>query len=451
MRENFGFKPAVAQMIEAKGFADYTPIQRQAIPLILQGKDVIGISPTGTGKSLAFLLPVLQKVDPAVDRLQAVITAPTRELARQLYEECCGILAYDPDYRIKLISSGYQRDRMASGLSQMPHIVIGTVGRLKDLFVDQAVLRLDQAGILVIDEADMTLELGFLSQIDEICRRMSDQRQVLVFSATIPTQLEPFLRRYLHQPVIVSAQASEAVDPRITHVLVDCRHLSYGEKLIRILPGIHPYVCLIFCRTRQQVEETAALMKEHGFDALAFHGDMTARQRRQGLKRIEQDQAVYIVCTDLMARGLDLPSVSHVISLGLPSRLEYYTHRAGRTGRAGRSGTAYTLYQQSDIEGLKQLRQQGIPFVYQDYKNGRWVAAKPFDYRRPRPQPEPDPEVLKITTRPVKQVKPGYRKKRARAVEKVQRRRRREFIRTKIKEEQKERAKAAQRARRKDQ
>ena len=445
MTEKFNWKPEIQSLVEKKGFKNYTPIQLKTIPLILKGRDVIGISATGTGKSHAFILPILQKVDPSLNSIQAIITAPTRELARQLYEQVREINEFNPDYRIKLISSGLDKERMMDSLNTQPHIVVGTVGRLKDLFVDEAVLRLDKARTIVIDEADMTLEMGFIEEVDQLCGRLADDLQMLVFSATIPAQLQPFLRKYMHNPKMVEADENHPNQPHIEHVLINCRHLTYLEKLLRVLPGIQPYVCMIFARTKQDVKDTAEALKQNGYSVVEIHGDLTPRERKQALKMISNDEATYIVCSDIMARGLDIPSVSHVISLGLPSSLDYYTHRSGRTGRAGRSGISYVLYNEKDIQGLKTLKGQGFEFVSRDYRRTGWVETKPFDFKPRRQSKETSEAIQRVLNKPVKKVKPGYKKKRQQEIDSIRRRERRLMIKQSIKAQQKERAKAAQR------
>ncbi|MBQ1826600.1 MAG: DEAD/DEAH box helicase, partial [Erysipelotrichaceae bacterium] len=278
-----------------------------------------------------------------------------------------------------------------------------------------------------------------------ICGRLPDDLQMMVFSATIPAQLQPFLRKYMNNPVMIETTKEKEGQPDIRHVLINCRHLSYQEKLIRILPGIQPYVCIIFARKKEDVISTAALLKENGYDVIEMHSDLSARERRQNLKRITSNDVTYIVCSDIMARGLDIEAVSHVISLGLPSTLSYYTHRSGRTGRAGRSGTSYVLYNQNDISGIKTLRNQGFQFEYEDYRRGKWVEARAFDYRPKKTQSEADIAVAKVLNKPVKKVKPGYKKKRQEEVDAIRRRERRLMIRESIRQQKKERAKKAQR------
>ncbi len=445
----YKFREDIQQLIEYKGFKEFSPIQKKVIPLILERKDVIGVSATGTGKSHAFILPILQMINTSLNEIQAIIAAPTRELAIQLYNMVSEINMFNEDINIKLIASGKDKERMMESLKTQPHIVVGTIGRLKDLFVDEAVLRLDSAKTIVIDEADMTLELGFLEQVDAICGRLPKKLQMLVFSATIPSQLQPFLRKYMSRPTLVEATEKHELSPNIKHVLVNCRYASYSEKLLKILPGINPYVCMIFARTKHEVIAVAELLKNKGYDIIEIHGDLTNRERKQALKAISADKTSYIVCSDIMARGLDIESVSHVISLGLPSSLNYYTHRSGRTGRAGRSGISYVLFNDSDHNDIKVLRNQGFNFEYQDYRRGQWVDVKPFDFKPTRRKlTEEDIEIQKILKKPVKQVKPGYKKKRQNLIDKIRRRQRRLKIKEAIREQQKERAKKAQREKR---
>ncbi|MGN1399601.1 MAG: DEAD/DEAH box helicase [Erysipelotrichaceae bacterium] len=449
MNTNIEFKDEINQLIEFKHFKEFTPIQQQAIPLILAKKDVIGISETGSGKSHAFILPILQMIDENDNHIQAIVAAPTRELAIQLYQQFAEINQFNDKIRIKLIVSGKDKERMMDSLKNQPHIVIGTVGRLKDLFVDEAVLRLDSAKTIVIDEADMTLEMGFLTQVDQICSRLPKNLQMLVFSATIPSQLQPFLHKYMTHPVTVMPNKKQLPSATIEHVLVNCRYSSYSEKLLKILPGIQPYVCLIFAKTKNDVIQTAEILKENNYPIVEIHGDLSARERRQALKVIAANKASYVVCSDIMARGLDIEGVSHVISLGLPSNVDYYIHRSGRTGRANRTGTSYLLYNKDDINGIKVLQNKGINFLSLDYRNGNWQQVRSFDYRPPKKKlSEEDIAIKKIANAPVKKVKPGYKKKREKQIEDIKRRQKRLMIKASIKAQQKERAKKAQREKR---
>lgn len=427
-------------------FETPTPIQSKVIPMALKGKDIIGISQTGTGKTHAFLIPILQKIDVSKDFVQAVITAPTRELAMQIFQRLQPITQLDPDVRIRLITGGMEKSRMVESLKNQPHIVIGTPGRIKDLFVQESVLRVDTADILVVDEADMTMEFGFLEEVDAIAGRMKDHLQMMVFSATLPQQLQPFIKKYLKNPQHIVIEEEHALSPKIEHVLVPCKHLSYQDALLQMIDGIQPYVCLIFANTRTEASALTKALKDHGLDCLELHGGLQARQRKTALKQIGQNNHSYVIASDIAARGIDIEAVTHVISVGLPSQLEYYIHRAGRTGRAGREGTCFLLFQPKDEVNIRALEKQGITFVQRTYKDGEWRELKPLEKKKMSKNDQTDREIAKLLTRKNEQIKPGYKKKKQEQIEKIKRQRRREMIQADIKARQKERAKAKQRA-----
>lgn len=443
--EKFNLREDVLQFIETLGFKQYTPIQEQVIPCVLKGRDVIGISDTGTGKTHAFLIPIFHKIDVTKEKVQAVITAPTRELARQIYERAIEMNAVNPDIRIRLISGEVEKTRMVEQLEKgQPHIVIGTPGRLKDMFVQSEVLRLDQTDILVVDEADMTLEFGFLNDVDAIAGRMRKDLQMLVFSATIPQALQPFLKKYLHNPQMVQIEKTQSA-AKIEHILVPCKHLSYAEKLFRILPGFTPYVCLIFANTRKLAAEVAELLRDNGYDCTEIHGDLSSRQRKNAMKVVSSHSASYIVATDIAARGIDLDGVSHVVSLGFPTSLEYYVHRAGRTGRAMRDGICYALYNDKDEASINQLKVKGIGFKHKDYKGDAWVELKPYGQKRLPKNDLVEKEIAKTLRRKNEKVKPGYKKKRNAEIQKIKQRQRRQMIKESIKVQTKERNRQKQR------
>lgn len=430
--------------IEYNGYTAPTPIQSEVLPQALKGKDIIGISQTGTGKTLAFLLPILEKINPQKDCVQAVITAPTRELASQIYKRLAPLGEIEPDIRFKLVSGGMEKSKMVESFAKQPHIVIGTPGRIKDMFLNEGVLRVDSADIFVVDEADMTLEFGFLEDVDAICGRMGENLQMMVFSATIPQALQPFLKKYLKNPQRIVIQDEHALSPKIAHTLVPCKHLSYAKTLLSILDGFNPYVCLIFANTREEAHIVAEELRESGKDVIELHGGLEPRQRKIALRQLEKNEYTYIVCSDIAARGIDVDAVSHVVSLGLPSNLEYYVHRAGRCGRAGREGTCFLLYQEKDNAGIAQLKKQGIVFEHKEFKNGEWRNVKDATKRKLSKNDALEKEMAKIVYRKNEKVKPGYKKKKKQEIEKLKRKKRREMIQNDIKSRQKQRAKEKQ-------
>ena len=436
--EDFNLKDTTMAFIEKNHFTQPTPIQEQVIPSALRGKDVIGLSSTGSGKTHAYLIPIMEKVDPNSDEAQFVITAPTRELATQIFEMAKVMTEILPELRVRLYVGGRERSKDIEQLEKsQPHIVIGTPGRIKDLFLNGGALRIDKASMLVVDEADMTLEYGFLDEIDAFAGRLGENLQMLAFSATMPEQLKPFINKYMHHPITYQIGEKVRFNPDIKHVLVPCYHHSYAETILSILPGFQPYVCLIFANTRQEASEIAEELRKNKVSVSEIHGDLTSRKRKQAMKSIANAEHTYVVATDLAARGIDIGEVTHVISCGFPEDLEYYIHRAGRTGRAGSTGTCYALYQESDDQAIRSLQKRGIKFDHARHRSTGWQTLHPYGQRRLKTDDELEKKIVMIMTKKNTKVKPGYKKKRAAAIDRVHRQKKREMIRSKIREEKK--------------
>ena len=438
--EDFNLKKTTMDFIAINHFKEPTPIQEAVIPSALKGKDTIGLSATGSGKTHSYLIPIMEKVDPAKPVTQAVITAPTRELAHQIYENARVMEEIIPELRIGLYIGGQDRERDIEALKKtQPHIAIGTPGRIRDLFLNAGVLRIENAKILVVDEADMTLEFGFLDEIDAFAGRMKEDLQMLAFSATMPDQLKPFIRKYMHHPITYQIGDKVRFNPDITHVLVPCYHHTFAETIESILPGFNPYVCLIFANTRKEAGEIAEQLRKDGIEVTEMHGDLTSRKRKQSMKEIAEARHTYVVATDIAARGIDIGEVSHVISCGFPDDLEYYVHRAGRTGRAGSTGTCYALYHEEDDAAIRSLKNRGIRFEHRRYRKDGWQDLRPYGQKFRR---EEDDELdRKITmaynNKKNSKVKPDYKKKRKMEIERIYRRKKRDMIRSKIREEKK--------------
>ena len=436
--EDFNLKDTTMAFIEKNHFKQPTPIQEQVIPSALRGKDVIGLSSTGSGKTHAYLIPIMEKIDPTKDEAQVVITAPTRELATQIYEMAKVMTEIVPELRVRLYVGGRERSKDIEQLEKsQPHIVIGTPGRIKDLFLNGGALRIDKASMLVVDEADMTLEYGFLDEIDAFAGRLGERLQMLAFSATMPDQLKPFINKYMHHPITYQIGEKVRFNPDIKHVLVPCYHHSYAETILSILPGFQPYVCLIFANTRQEASAIAEELRKNKVSVSEIHGDLTSRKRKQAMKSIANAEHTYVVATDLAARGIDIGEVTHVISCGFPEDLEYYIHRAGRTGRAGSTGTCYALYQESDDQAIRSLQKRGIKFSHARHRSTGWQTLHPYGQRRLKTDDELEKKIAMIMTKKNTKVKPGYKKKRAAAIDRVHRQKKREMIRSKIREEKK--------------
>ncbi|MBR4162144.1 MAG: DEAD/DEAH box helicase [Solobacterium sp.] len=436
--EDFNMKKETMDFIHLNHFKEPTPIQEEVVPSALRGKDIIGLSATGSGKTHAYLIPILEKIDVEKPQVQAVITAPTRELAWQIFEMAKVMEEVKPGLDVRVFVGGKDRNKDIEQLEKsQPHIAIGTPGRIKDLFLNASALRIDKADILVVDEADMTLEYGFIDEIDAFAGRMDEDLQMMSFSATMPEQLKPFIRKYMHHPITIQIGEKVRFNPDIRHVLVPCYHHGYAKTILSIMPGFQPYVCLIFANTREMASKIAEDLRNNGVSVSEIHGDLTSRKRKQAMKSISNAEHTYVVATDLAARGIDIGEVTHVISCGFPDDLEYYVHRAGRTGRAGSTGTCYALYEESDDQAIRSLMKRGIHFDHQRYHNNDWQDLRPYGQKFQKQDDELKKEISRLMTKKNAKVKPGYKKKRNEEIQKIHRRKRQELIRSKIREEKK--------------
>ncbi len=354
----------IEEIMAVEGFKTLTPIQNAVINRKDKNRDLIGISTTGSGKSHAFFMPIFDMIDPSVEKVQAVISVPTRELAWQLYERSKKLAAHF-GVLVRLVVGGTEKKEGG----KTPQIVIGTPGRMKDLFLEDKTLRLDTAKIMVIDEADMTLEFGFLEDVDAILSHMNKDVTVMVFSATIPEMLQPFLKKYLHQPELIRIGTDDDFAADVKHILVPIKHKSMSERVMDVLGAIQPYVCLIFANSNQEAAALAKDMRENGYDLVELHGDLEPRQRSRAIREIQSQKKTYIVASDIASRGIDLEGVTHVISCGFPKELPFYMHRSGRTGRAGRDGMAIAIASDSDAKAIDTLKNQGVQFEWMDVKD----------------------------------------------------------------------------------
>ena len=444
IRMNKELKETTKKFIELNGFEELTQVQEEVLKYTSSNKDVIALSKTGTGKTHAYLIPIMEMINPVSDKTQVLISLPTRELAYQVYQNCLLMKEVYPDLRIQLLAGGTDKQKSIAKMEKTPHIVIGTPGRIKDLFVSN-VLRVDFVQMFVIDEADMTLEFGFLEDIDAVFSHMVKDPEVLCFSATFPEELNAFVKKYLNNPKIIRVEDKKR-DPHITHVLVNCKHKDYKEVVYDILPGFKPYVCLIFANSKDEADETYRYLSEKGIRALLLHGGLDARTRQKAIKDLQAKKYTYVIASDVASRGIDIDGISHVISMGLPKELQFYTHRAGRTGRNEKDGICYLLYKESDLPAVRTLNSRyGIHFLAKEYKKGSWVEANNPTKKKENKADAQEKEIVRSLHRKKEKVKPNYKKKKNQEVERIKRKKRREYIQGKIKEERVERYKENQR------
>ncbi|MBD7983138.1 DEAD/DEAH box helicase [Sporosarcina sp. Sa2YVA2] len=421
---DYNFKPFLREAIERLGFEQPTPIQKEMIPLILKGSNAIGQAHTGTGKSHSFLIPIVERLDEQKEELQAVITAPTRELATQLYEELNKMIEHT-GLRSSILIGGTDKQRSIDKLKSNPHIIVGTPGRIRDLTEVKA-LNIHTASILVIDEADLAFDMGFIEDIDQFASKMPHNLEMYVFSATIPEKLKPFLSKYMDSPVHVQIGNKKPLTEGMQYSLVPIRSMDRKKKLLHVLQAINPYLAIVFTNTKQNTDEVANYLASHGIKAGRIHGALNARERTRMMKQIRDLEYQYIVATDLAARGIDIPGVSHVVNYELPEENEFFIHRVGRTARAGLEGIAITLYDPSEEDKIVQIEKLGIPFVHEDIKNGEWTEVKERNARKKRVKEsdELDRKASSYIRKPDK-VKPGYKKKMTKDIENFKKRERR--------------------------
>lgn len=421
--ERFQLKPFIIEALSEQRFFMPTEIQERLIPAIISGKDVIGQSQTGSGKTLAFLIPILERIDGTKNEVQAVICAPTRELAAQIFTELEKLITFEKENELsaKLIVGGTDRLREIGKLKTQPQIVVGTPGRIFDLVQEQA-LKVYTSQLLVVDEADQMLDMGFIEEVDKIASRMAEELQMLVFSATIPEKLQPFLRKYMNNPRHVQVSPEKTTAERIDHYLIPAKHRDRIKLVIEVAKKYNPYFAIIFANTKEQVDEVADAMVQAGLNVDRIHGGLNPRHRKQVMKEVNAAKIQYLVATDLAARGIDIKGVTHIINYELPNNdLDWYVHRVGRSARAGESGIALSIFDDQDETAIQKLMDRKINFSFLDLKNGEWVELDNKFKRRVRKPTTTTPVVArkqgdtpatggKAKAKP-KSVKPGYKKK----------------------------------------
>ena len=410
----FKFKDYIQEALKDLNFVEATEVQEKLIPVVLAGRDLVGESKTGSGKTHTFLLPIFQKLDEGTDSVQVVITAPSRELARQIYQAARQIAAFsDKEIRVANYVGGTDKNRQIGKLSSsQPHIVIGTPGRIYDL-VESGDLAIHKANTFVVDEADMTLDMGFLETVDKIASSLPKDLQFLVFSATIPQKLQPFLKKYLSNPVIEQIKTKTVISDTIENWLISTKGRDKNAQIYEITQLLQPYLAMIFVNTKTRADELHSYLTAQGLKVAKIHGDIAPRERKRIMNQVKNLDFEYIVATDLAARGIDIEGVSHVINDAIPQDLSFFVHRVGRTGRNGLSGTAITLYQPSDDSDIRELEKLGIHFIPKMIKNGEFQDTYDRDRRvnREKTQEKLDTEMIGLVKKKKKKIKPGYKKK----------------------------------------
>lgn len=341
-----GINEELVQLLEQNRITDPTPVQTQAIPVLLAGKDVIAQAQTGTGKTLAFLLPIMEKINIAERNVQALVIAPTRELALQITEEAKKLSSVK-GANILAAYGGQDVERQIRKLRGDIHIVIGTPGRLLD-HVKRKTVNFNKIRTLVLDEADQMLDMGFLRDVEQIIKHTSANRQTLLCSATMPGKIQSLSDKYMHAPFEIRIAGKRITIEQITQLAVETTDSGKQDTLFKLIRQQEPFMAIIFCRTKRRAHSLNRAMKEAGFTSDELHGDLPQGKRERVMSMFRETKTQFLVATDVAARGLDVDGITHVFNYDLPRDSESYIHRIGRTGRAGHNGAAITLITAGD-------------------------------------------------------------------------------------------------------
>ncbi|MDQ0247805.1 ATP-dependent RNA helicase DeaD [Bacillus fengqiuensis] len=351
--KDLGISEQLEKSISEMGFEEATPIQSQTIPLALEGEDVIGQAQTGTGKTAAFGIPLTEKIDTKVDRIQGIVIAPTRELAIQVSEELYKIGRVKRT-RVLAIYGGQDISRQIRSLKKQPHIIVGTPGRLLD-HINRKTMRLQDVNTVVLDEADEMLNMGFIEDIEKILENVPEDHQTLLFSATMPGPIQRIAERFMSEPKIVKVKAKEVTVPNIQQYYLETQEKKKFDVLTRLLDIQSPELAIVFGRTKRRVDELSEALTVRGYAAQGIHGDLTQAKRMSVLRQFKEGSIDVLVATDVAARGLDISGVTHVYNFDVPQDPESYVHRIGRTGRAGKTGVAMTFVTPREMGQLKNI------------------------------------------------------------------------------------------------
>src|SRR5690554_1018379 len=353
--EELDLSTEVRKALTEMGFEEPTPIQAQTIPYLMQEKDVIGQAQTGTGKTCAFGILVIEWIQPQTETVQALVLSPTRELAIQTAEEMKNVAKYKRGVRILPIYGGQPIERQLAALRKRPQIIIGTPGRVMD-HMRRRTLRFHDLKMIILDEADEMLNMGFREDIDTILAEVPTQRQTILFSATVPRPILVLTKKYQKDPIRVKVAHKELTVPGIDQYYLEIRDSGKPEALSRIIDANNFKLSLVFCNTKRRVDELTSKLQSRGYSAEALHGDMSQNQRAKEMSKFRQGELDVLVATDVAARGIDVDDIEAVFNYDLPTDEEYYVHRIGRTGRAGRSGKSYSFVSGRELYKIREIQ-----------------------------------------------------------------------------------------------
>ena len=410
--DGYEWKDYIVRALNDLGFKEFTDVQKAVFSNLKTNKNILAKSKTGSGKTHAFLLPIFQDLDEDDYKIQATIVAPTKELAMQIYKVCQHIASFsDKRINVKLYSGGSDRNREIEKLgNNMPQIVIGTPGKIKDLAIDENVLKIFTSKYFIVDEVDMTFESGFAEDLDLISAVVTNAK-MMFFSATVAEKILPYLKKYMTN--VEFLDINNTYDNKIEHIWIPIKYKERFDVLLDLMDTMHPYFCIIFANKKETVIELGKKLTQAGYFVGLMHGDLTPRERKKVLQGCKNLDYQYLVATDLAARGIDIEGVTHIINYEIPKDYEFYMHRSGRTGRMHKDGIVYSLYEDLDNEYLDNLAKKGVKPSYFEIKNKELIPYKGRNSRALRAKPTTNYQLEASKYIPkAKKVTPGYKKKR---------------------------------------
>lgn len=351
-----GLSKDIIRAVVNMGFEETTPIQEQTIPVALEGKDLIGQAQTGTGKTAAYGIPLIEKINKSAGTVQGLVLAPTRELAIQVAEELNKIGQFRGIHTLP-IYGGQDIVRQIKALQKRPHIVVATPGRLMD-HMRRRTVRLQDVSMLILDEADEMLNMGFVEDIETILQEVPEERQTLLFSATMPLPIQVLARKFMTDPQVIAVKSKEVTVANIEQIYFEVNEQQKFDVFCRLLDVHAPEAAIVFGRTKKRVDEMTEALNKRGYSAEGIHGDLTQAKRDSVLRQFREGTIEILVATDVAARGLDISGVTHVYNFDIPQDPESYVHRIGRTGRAGKTGMAVTFVVPREMGHLRMIERQ---------------------------------------------------------------------------------------------
>jgi ATP-dependent RNA helicase DeaD len=355
--KSLGISESTVSKLKEFGVAKPTPIQEKAIPFVMNGRDVIAQAQTGTGKTFAFILPILEKINPLASHVQALIVTPTRELALQITEEFEKLTNDIDGVDVLAVYGGQDVDKQLKKLKKNVQIVVGTPGRLLD-HIRRGTVHLSEASFLVLDEADQMLHIGFLNEVEDIIRETPKTRQTMLFSATMPEEIRTLANKHMRKPEYIQVEKTQGPAANVKLIAIHTIDRAKQATLIQLVETHRPYLAVIFCRTKRRVSKLYEVLKSHKFLCDELHGDLSQAKREQVMKRFRDGDIQLLIATDVAARGLDVEGVTHVYNYDIPQDAESFIHRIGRTGRAGTKGLAITFYSTDDRPTLDMIEKE---------------------------------------------------------------------------------------------